>query len=371
MSGVVQFLDLGRVTAALRPEIDRAIADVVDSGRYVLGDAVRDFEQAFGDMLGAHAVGVASGTDAIEIALRALGIGAGAEVVTQANTCPPTVAAIARTGAVPVLCDVELDSGRIDPESLAAAIGPRTRAVVPVHLYGQPVDMAAIADVAEAHGVAIVEDCAQAHAAAFDGRPVGTIGAAGCFSFYPTKNLGALGDGGMVVTTDSALADAMIDLRQYGAFGTAVACGVGINSRLDEIQAAVLGAKLPTLDAWTRRRLAIAERYRAALDGSSLEALAVDGRARHVHHLFVVRTAARDRVRQDLLARGIETLIHYPTPIHRLPAYASAVRTPVPLGRAEQLAAQVLSLPLYPQMSDGEVDAVAEAIAAVSATPLR
>ena len=363
MSARVPFLDLHRVTADCRGELDAAVERVLDSGRFVLGDAVRSFESAFADVLGAAtAIGVGSGTDAVEIALRAVGVRSGDEVVTQANTCPPTAAAIARIGAVPVLCDVDLESARMDPESLAAAIGPATRALVPVHLYGQCADMPAIMDVAERHGVPVVEDCAQAHLATFDGRTAGTMGAAGCFSFYPTKNLGALGDGGMVVSREPGLAQALEDLRQYAAFGTAGGRGFGTNSRLDEIQAAVLEAKLPRLREWTQRRAAIADRYCAALAQSPIRPLEHDPRAGHVHHLFVVRAPEREHVRDLLREYGVDTLVHYPTPIHLLPAYAGEVRTPVPLDRSERLAGEVLSLPLYPQLSDDEVDRVATAL---------
>jgi dTDP-4-amino-4,6-dideoxygalactose transaminase len=363
MTTQVRFLDLGRVTEASRAEIDVAVRRVLDSGRFILGDAVGEFEEAFGEAIGVPtAVGVGSGTDAIEIALRALGIGEGDEVVTQANTCPPTVSAISRIGAIPVLCDVDAESGRMDPGSLEASIGAATRAIVPVHLYGQCADMATIGAIAAEHGLPIVEDCAQAHLSTFDDRMAGTIGSVGCFSFYPTKNLGALGDGGMVVSSDPALAEPARDLRQYSAFGRASGRGFGTNSRLDELQAAILLAKLPHLRAWTERRSAIAEHYRAALDGLPIQPLTVDTRGEHAYHLFVARASGRERLRGKLRRLGVETLVHYPDPIHKLPAYADAVRTPVPLPRSERLATEIFSLPLYPHMTDAEVDAVASAI---------
>jgi dTDP-4-amino-4,6-dideoxygalactose transaminase len=363
MTTTVPFLDLGRVTEASRVEIDAAVARVLDSGHFILGDAVAAFEHAFGEAFDVPtAVGVGSGTDAIEVALRVLGIAGGDEVVTQANTCPPTVAAIARIGAVPVLCDVESESARMDPASLEASIGAATRAIVPVHLYGQCADMAAISAIAAHHGLPIVEDCAQAHLSTFEGRMAGTIGSVGCFSFYPTKNLGALGDGGMVISSDPELAGPARDLRQYSAFGEASGYGFGTNSRLDEVQAAILLAKLPHLCAWTKRRSAIAEHYRVALDELAIRPLTLDPRGEHVYHLFVARASDRNAVREQLQNLGVETLVHYPKPIHKLRAYANAVRTPVDLHRSERLAAEVFSLPLYPQMTDAEVETVASAL---------
>ena len=329
----------------------------------MLGEEGRRLEEAFAAYCGVeHAVGVASGTDAIELALRALGIGAGHEVVTQANTCVPTVAAIERAGATPVLCDVEPEAGTMIPDSLAQVVGERTGAVVPVHLYGQCADMAVIRKIAAERGIPVVEDCAQAHGAELEGARAGSWGALGCFSFYPTKNLGGLGDGGMVVTADAALADRLRLLRDYGRTDRYRHAAAGANSRLDELQAAVLRVKLPRLDAGNQRRAQIAAAYREALADTPVEPLRQLPRRRHVHHLFVVRAPHRGRFQAELRRCGVETLIHYPYPIHRQPAYEHlAGRTD--LTGSERLAEQVVSLPLYPELTDSEVEAVAAAAA--------
>ena len=362
----VRFANFGRSIEGMRPALDRAADRVLASGWLVLGPEGKAFEEALAGFVGsAHAVGCGSGTDAIELALRALGVGAGDEVITQANTCVPTVAAIARAGATPVLCDVEPDGATMDPESLAAAIGPRTKAVVTVHLYGQCADMRAICGIAREHDLHVVEDCAQAIGASFDGAAAGTSGSLGCFSFYPTKNLGALGDGGAVVTDDPDLADRLRKLRVYGQESRYRHELEGVNSRLDELQAAFLGAKIEHLGAWNARRRKIAAAYSAALDGGSARPLAVLPRREHAFHLFVVDAGDRDGYRESLAAQGVETLIHYPLPIHRQPAYAGLAAGPVPLPVSERLAERVLSLPIYPELTDAEVEHVASAVRAV------
>ncbi|MDA0171544.1 DegT/DnrJ/EryC1/StrS family aminotransferase [Solirubrobacter taibaiensis] len=363
----VPFLDFTRLAQATADATQAAVQAVTASGRVILGPEVQAFEQAWAEACGVgHAVGVGSGTDALEIALRAFGVGPGDEVVTQANTCPPTASAIARTGARVVLCDVDEASGRIDLQSLQGALTERTKAVIPVHLYGQCADVAAVRAVLP-DGVWVLEDCAQAHLATFEGRPAGAVGDAAAWSFYPSKNLGALGDAGATTTDDPVLADRMRELRQYGAFGQSDASGFGMNSRLDELQAAVLTRRLELLPAWTERRRAIASAYRDALAGTRLEPLELDPRAEHAYHLFVVRSTERDDVRRRLLERGVQTLVHYATPLHRLPAFAASVATPVSLARSELLCDQVLSLPLNPLLSDAEVAAVIEASRSVAA----
>jgi dTDP-4-amino-4,6-dideoxygalactose transaminase len=357
-AGRVPFNDLGRAVRDQREALDEAIGRVLDSGWFVLGPEGRAFEQELAAWLGAdHAVGVASGTDALELALRALGVGPGDEVVTQANTCVPTVAAIERTGARPVLCDVHADSAMLDPSSLAAAVGPRTRAVVPVHLYGACADLDAIAEL----GLPIVEDCAQAHGSRLGGRTAGTIGTLGAFSFYPTKNLGALGDGGAVVTADEGLAERLRLLRQYGQADRYRHVASGVNSRLDELQAAVLRARLERLAAANARRAAIAARYDAALEGTPVRPLARPAAVEHAFHLYVVRVPDRERFREALARQGVDTLVHYPEPIHGHPPYRELGDGPVPLRNAEALAREVVSLPLFPELTDGEVERVAEA----------
>jgi dTDP-4-amino-4,6-dideoxygalactose transaminase len=355
----IPFLDLRRQTNGLRDQIDGAIDAVLHRGNYILGAEVSAFETEFAAACGARfAVGVASGTDALEIALRALEVGPGDEVVTQANTCVPTAAAILRTGATPVLCDVHPDTGMLDVESLAGALTERTRAVIPVHLYGQCADIDAIRNVTAARGVPIVEDCAQSHLAERHGNKAGTTGELGCFSFYPTKNLGALGDAGAVITQDERLASRVRALRNYGADRP------GVNSRLDELQAAVLRVKLPYLEAWTERRAEIAAAYDAGMSDAPVLPLQALPGSRRVFHLYVVRSRSRDELREMLARRGIETRVHYPEPLHRVRAVASTVRAPVPLDNSVALAETVLSLPLYPQITDREVESVVECVTA-------
>jgi dTDP-4-amino-4,6-dideoxygalactose transaminase len=359
----IPFNDLGRGVAELRHELDAALGRVLDSGWFVLGSEGRAFEEEFAAAAGAtHAVGVGSGTDAIELALRALGLGPGDEVVTQANTCVPTVSAIERAGATPVLCDVEAEAGTMDPDSLKGALGPKTRAVVPVHLYGQCADTEAIVDLCSGHGIAVVEDCAQAVGADLRGRPAGTIGTLGCFSFYPTKNLAALGDGGAVITNDADLDERLRLVRQYGQTDRYRHVTEGVNSRLDEVQAGILRTRLPHVPRWNARRTEIADAYAEALAGSPVRALARLADRRHVFHLFVVEAPDRDALRAHLGDAGIGTLIHYPTPVHGHPPYRRLADGPVPLSVSERLCDRILSLPIYPELSDEEVAHVAEAL---------
>jgi dTDP-4-amino-4,6-dideoxygalactose transaminase len=360
----VPFNDLRRGAAELGPQLADAARDVIDSGWYVLGERVRAFEGEFAAWLGTkHCSGVASGTDAIEVALRALELEPGSEVITQANTCVPTVAGIERAGLTPVLCDVDPESATIDPESLRAAVTPRTRAIVPVHLYGQPGDMAAVMHLARDAGLRVVEDCAQAHGATFDGHMAGTIGDLGAFSFYPTKNLGAIGDGGAVVTSDDRLAERLGLVRQYGQSDRYNHVARGVNSRLDELQAALLSVKLPHLNSWNQRRAEIAARYTQALERSDAQPLAQLPDRRHVFHLYVVRSPERDALQQRLKDEGIGTLIHYPRPIHGHPPYKQLGDGPVPLTNSVRLAGEILSLPIYPELTDAEVDSVCAALA--------
>jgi dTDP-4-amino-4,6-dideoxygalactose transaminase len=358
----VPFANFRRTVEQLRPELDAALARVLDSGWFLLGNEGATFERDFAAWVGsAHAAGCASGTDAIELALRALGVGPGDEVVTQANTCVPTVAAITRAGARPVLCDVDPGSATIDPDSLEAAMSERTRAVVPVHLYGQIGDIDGVLGAAAERGVPVVEDCAQAHGATADGRRAGTIGALGAFSFYPTKNLGAFGDGGAVTTSDDELDERLRLVRQYGQADRYHHVAEGVNSRLDEMQAALLRVRLARLDADNARRQAIAAHYAEALDGSAAEPLARLPERDHVFHLFVLTIDDRDGFREALAADGVSTLIHYPEPIHGHAPYTELGRGGVPLTNAEELSRRVVSLPIYPELTDAEVEHVAAA----------
>jgi dTDP-4-amino-4,6-dideoxygalactose transaminase len=357
----VPFANFQRAVEAIRSDLDIAVDRVLSRGWFLLGEEGSSFESEFAAWCGArHAVGVASGTDAIELALRALGIGHGAEVITQANTCVPTVAAIERAGATPMLCDIEPEAATMDPESLSNALNPRTAAIIPVHLYGQCAAMDAILAIASRQGIPVIEDCAQAHGAEFDGHPAGTMGLFGCFSFYPTKNLGALGDAGVVVTNDGGLAERLRLLRHYGQADRYRHVAPGVNSRMDELQAAILRVKLPRLDGWNARRNEIAAVYRKALDGTVARPLRLLPKGKHVFHLFVVDTPERERFQRSLHERDVATLIHYPLPIHRQEPYRY-LGGAVPLAVSEQLSERVLSLPIFPELTDEEVATVAEA----------
>jgi dTDP-4-amino-4,6-dideoxygalactose transaminase len=348
----VPFLDLRRQTEALRPELERAVGRVLDGGRFVGGPLVEEFERAWAEYCGAsHAVGCASGTDALALALRGVGIEPGDEVVTAANTCVPTVAAIEQAGAVPVLVDADPGTLTLDPTRLEAALTPRTRAIVPVHLYGRCAEMEPILRIGRERGLKVVEDAAQAHGSEYRGRRAGSLADAAAFSFYPTKNLGALGDAGAVVTDDADAAARVRRLREYGEEERYRSLEPGVNSRLDPLQAAVLLCKLPRLDDWNERRRELARRYRGAgLDGPE-----------GGDHLFVVRVPRRDAFRERLAAVGVETLVHYPRAIHEHPAYARLARPG--LETSERLAREVVSLPLYPELTDEEAEAVIAAAA--------
>jgi dTDP-4-amino-4,6-dideoxygalactose transaminase len=340
-----------------------AIARVVASGWYVLGPEVESFEAEFAAAQGArYAVGVGNGTDALALILRGLGIGPGDEVITSPLSAAFSALAIMMAGARPIFADIDPQRLTIDPGQIAQAITPNTRAIMPVHLYGQPADMAAIERIAADHKLAIVEDCCQAHLATAAGRPVGTIGAAGAFSFYPTKNLGALGDGGMVVTNDGALAERIKRLRNGGQASRYQHQEPGVNSRLDELQAAILRARLPLLAGWTAKRRALAATYRARLAGAGIPGVHVltERDPGHVYHLFVVQTGRRAALQAHLSARGIETLIHYPVAITCQPALAHM--NPANCPRAIAACDDVLSLPLHPALTDGQVAEIAAAV---------
>jgi dTDP-4-amino-4,6-dideoxygalactose transaminase len=344
-----------------QPAVDEAIRRVIDRGWFVLGPEVEAFEREFAAASGAaHAVGVGTGTDAITLILRALDIGPGDEVVTTPLSAAYTALAVMMAGARPVFADIDPQRLTIDPAAVEAAITPRTRAILPVHLYGQAADLDAIAGIAARHGLAVVEDACQAHLATAAGRPVGTVGVAGAFSFYPTKNLGGMGDGGAVVTGDPTLADRIRRLRNGGQTSRYHHEEPGANSRLDELQAAILRARLPYLAGWTARRRALAAGYRARLTGAAVELPpALD--EGHVYHLFPVLTPSRDRFQAFMRERGVETLIHYPVPIPRQPALASAAPGVCPV--ADRVCRHVVSLPLYPALADTDAAEVAAAAA--------
>jgi dTDP-4-amino-4,6-dideoxygalactose transaminase len=349
---------------AQRAAIDGAVSRVLDSGWYIGGAEIAAFEAAFAGMVGVgHAIGCASGTDALELALRAAEIGRGDLVFTVSHTAVATVAAIERAGATPVLLDIEKDGFNLDPAELARALrdppAGRPAAVIPVHLYGEPAALDAIVDLAATHGLKIIEDCAQSHGATYRGRVTGSFGSFGCFSFYPTKNLGAFGDGGIVVTDDARLAAAAREIREYGWRERYVSARSGINSRLDPIQAAILATKLPTLADGNARRRAIAARYDAGLAGLPLALPRCRAQATHVFHQYVIRLPERDRLRDHLRAGQIGTGIHYPVPVHLHPAYRGRLALgPSGLGESERAAHEILSLPMYPQLGDDAVDRV-------------
>jgi dTDP-4-amino-4,6-dideoxygalactose transaminase len=344
--------------AAVRDAIDRVVA----SGWFVLGPEVEGFEREFAAACGAtHAVGVGTGTDAITLILRALNIGPGDEVITSPLSAAYSALAIMMTGARPVFADIDPERLTLDPDATAAAITPRTRAILPVHLYGQPADMRAFEEMAHRHHLALVEDACQAHLATTEGRPVGTIGVAGAFSFYPTKNLGALGDGGAVVTSDAALADRIKRLRNGGQTSRYHHAEAGSNSRLDEMQAAILRARLPYLRSWTERRRQIGRTYRELLAGARF-IVPPEVDAGHVYHLFPVLSSKREQLLAHLAAAGVESLIHYPVPIPRQPALRDTNPAECPI--ADRICEEVLSLPLYPSLSEAAVASVAEAAVA-------
>jgi dTDP-4-amino-4,6-dideoxygalactose transaminase len=353
----------------LRAEISDALMRVVDSGSYILGAEVAGFEKALAGAIGvAEAVGVASGTDALVLAMLAAGVDAGDEVLTVSHTAGPTVAAIRMIGAVPVLVDVEEASYCIDPDKIESAVGARTRAIVTVHLYGHPANMVAINRIAAQHDIPVIEDCAQAQGAMQGERQVGSSGAIGCFSFYPTKNLGALGDAGAVVTANAALADRARKLRTYGwSKPQYAALENGRCSRLDEIQAAILSLKLKHVDSNVERRRKAAERYRSALADLPLILPSERRGHRHSYHLFVIRTQERDALEAHLQANGIRCGRHYPWPVHHQPGLvqprlASMARVPEPLEVTERIAAQILSLPMFATISEAQIGRVVEAV---------
>lgn len=345
----VPFLDLARQTREVADDLDAALHRSLAESRFVGGAAVAEFESRWAAYCGVSAaVGCGSGAQAIALALRAAGVGDGDEVVVPANTCVPSAAGVVAAGAVPVFADADPHTLTLDPESAAAAVGPRTRAILAVHLYGRCADMDALSALAHERDLVLVEDAAHAHGATYGGRRAGSLGHVAAFSFYPTKNLGAIGDAGAVTTDDPEIARRARELRSFGRHGA--------QSRLATLQAAALLAKLPYLDGWNARRRTLAARYRAALDVE----LPPDDPG-HVYHLFVVRVPSRDAVQQRLHAEGVETHVHYAPALHEHVEWRD-VRRAGPLDASSRAAATVLSLPLYPQLTDAELDEVVAAL---------
>jgi len=352
-------VDLKANYLAHKDEIDAAMARVLNSGWYILGQEVTAFEREFADYIGVKfGIGVGSGTDALHLALRACGVGAGDEVITVSHTAVATAAAIELSGAKPVFIDIESDTFLMDPNWIERTITPRTKAILPVHLYGNVAEMEKILDVAGRYGLQVIEDCAQSHGARYKERRSGSWGTVAAFSFYPTKNLGALGDGGMVVTNDPELATRVRSLREYGWQQRYVSETAGLNSRLDELQAAVLRVKLKYLDGSNEERRKKALIYTQRLHGANIRCPAVRKQIDPVYHLYVIRTKERDALRDFLRGQGIQTLIHYPVPVHLQNAYKQLRCGPGDLSVTEECSRQILSLPLYPEMPESEIEEV-------------
>lgn len=359
----VPFVDLKPQYQSIKTEIDRAIAGVMEKGIFILGEQVDRFEEDFSRYLGGgHAVSVGSGTDALSLSLLAAGIGPGDEVITVSHTFVATYISIIYTGATPVLTDIDPVTFTMDPAQIEAKITPRTRAVVPVHLYGQPADMTAVMEIANKHNLVVIEDACQAHGSRIGDTVTGLQGHMGCFSFYPTKNLGAYGDGGMAVTTDEKLRDNLRFLRNYGQTKKYHHERYGINSRLDEMQAAILRVKLNHLDQWNQERRDIAQTYTSGINNPLVTCPAEAPGRTHVYHLYVVRTPHREKLQAWLREAGIHTQIHYPVPVHRQQCYLDKFTAPQQLPHTDAAASEILSLPIYNGMEEAAVQHVIERI---------
>lgn len=358
----IPMVDLRSQYEALRADLEPAMAAAMASAQYILGPNVQEFEREVADYLGVrHALGCASGTDALHLALAGLGIGPGDEVITSPFTFIATAEAIRYVGAEPVFADIDPRTFNLDPDAVAAALTDRTRAILPVHLFGQPADMGALSRIAGERGLIMVEDCAQSFGARLPGGPTGALGRAGAFSFFPSKNLGAFGDGGLVTTDDDDLADHIRALRNHGQTRRYHHERIGYNSRLDELQAVVLRHKLPHIDAYNAERQRVADRYDAQLANLPLDTPRREGPGTHVFHQYTILTTARDHVMTALAEAGIASAIYYPIPLHRQPAFGGEDATDLP--HAESVAARCLSLPIYPELEDRQIDRICEVIA--------
>lgn len=359
----IPFYDMTRQYRALQSAIDGAVHRVFERAWFILGEEGQHFEEEFVSYLGAkHGIGVGSGTEALHLALLACGVEPGDEVITVPNTAVPTISAISFANAAPKLVDIDPATFTIDVNKLEAAITPRTKVLMPVHLFGQPADLAPILEIARRHHLKVIEDACQAHGALYGDRKVGTLGDAGCFSFYPSKNLGAYGDGGLVCTNDAEIADRLRLLRNYGQRKRYYHITKGFNSRLDEIQAAILRTKLPDLDEANQRRQQIALYYDQLLKGAPVITPQRAKHGTHIFHLYVIRAPQRDMLMAYLAEQGIETIIHYPVPVHLQEAYSDLNVDKGSLPAAEKAAEEIVSLPIYPEIRDDEVKAVAECI---------
>jgi dTDP-4-amino-4,6-dideoxygalactose transaminase len=361
---MIPFLDLKAQYATLRPQLEAAVLDVMASGQYVLGEQVEAFEQEFADYCGAkHAIAVSSGTSALHLALLAAGIGPGDEVITTPFTFVATASAIIYAGATPVFVDIDPVSFMLDPFQLEAAITQRTKAIIPVHLYGQMADMAPILDIAARRGLAVIEDACQAHGAEYKGARAGSLGLTGCFSFYPGKNLGACGEGGIIVTSDDEQMLAMRRLRDWGQNGRYNHVVKGFNYRMDAIQGAILRVKLKHLEAWTEARRSHARHYTSLLKGIRTITTPVEATGqRHVFHVYAVRSDDREGLRAFLQSKGVQTGLHYPIPVHLQKAHADLGYAPGDFPNAEAAANEVLSLPMFPELTADQIEAVVATI---------
>jgi dTDP-4-amino-4,6-dideoxygalactose transaminase len=364
----VPYLDLKAQYQSIKPEIDAAIARVLDSGQFVLGSEVAGFEQEFATYCGAaECIALNSGTSALHLALLAAGVGPGDEVITVPFTFVASVAAVLYAGARPVLVDIDSRSFTMDPAAIEAAITPRTKAILPVHLYGQPADMDPIMEIARRHGLVVIEDAAQAHGAKYKGRLVGSIGDMACFSFYPGKNLGAYGEGGAVTTSNAGHARTIRMLRDWGQDRKYHHVLRGFNYRMEGFQGAILRVKLRHLEKWTEARRAVVSQYNQLLADAGVERPTEMPWARHVYHVYTLRTEDRDGLQAALQAEGIQTGIHYPVPAHLQPAYADLGYGRGAFPQSEKAATEVLSLPLYPEITDDQIQRVSQALTGLAA----
>jgi dTDP-4-amino-4,6-dideoxygalactose transaminase len=366
---VIPFSDLKLQYLSIREEIDAAVERVLTSGWFILGQEVQAFEEEFASYLGvSHAVGVGSGTEALHLALLACDVGPGDEVITVSHTAVATVAAIELAGAKPVFVDIDPSTYTMDPSQLENKIGPETKVILPVHLYGQTADMEPILEAARLHGLTVVEDAAQAHGAEYKGRKAGSLGDLASFSFYPTKNLGAYGDGGMVVSNNPALAERVSLLRQYGWRDRYVSSYKGLNSRLDELQAAILRVKLRWLDKWNARRREHTGLYNRRLQDTGVILPAEPDYSKHCYHLYVIRSKRRDELQRFLRDNGVGAIAHYPVPVHLQDAYTDLAVSAGTLPSTEQCAREVLSLPVAPELSDEQIETVCDLVAQFQAS---
>jgi len=359
---MIPFVDLKREYREIKGEINQAIRRVLEKGWFILGEELKTFEQEFAKYLGIkYAIGVNSGSDALYLAVKALGIGKGDEVITVSHTFISTVDAIIRNCAKPVFVDIDPETYTMDVNQIEKVITEKTKAIIPVHLYGHPADMDPIMEIAEKYGLYVIEDACQAHGAEYRGKKVGSIGHVACFSFYPTKNLGAYGDAGMIVTNDEELAEKLRMLRNYGSSKKYFHEFIGVNSRLNEIQSAILRVKLKYLDEWNERRRKIAKLYNELLEDSDVITPIEKEWARHVYHLYVIRYKNRNKLQQHILRNGIQTQIHYPIPVHLQKAYIDlGIKVKLPI--TEKISQEILSLPIFPYLNRTEIEKIAMVI---------